>query len=104
MPKSPKSPRSPKWKLAFKCIDCGGCTLDMGEYYMVHFEMWLDLVGDLDAGMLCIGCFETRLGRELTPADFLDCPLNQSDDPGDKSPRLRQRLGFACDAPRQAAA
>lgn len=26
--------------------------------------------------MLCIGCLEERLGRELNASDFIDCPVN----------------------------
>ena len=29
-------------------------------------------------GMLCIGCLELRLGRELNAADFKDCGLTRT--------------------------
>ena len=60
----------------FLCLDCGQDTCLLGEYYMVRDEFWLAANPDR-AGMLCIGCLERRLGRELTSSDFTDCPLNQ---------------------------
>jgi hypothetical protein len=49
--------------------------------------------------LLCIGCLERRLGRELEPVDFTDAPLNYG---SRKSERLRQRLGsrFRGETPR----
>ena len=32
---------------------------------------------DTRSGFLCIGCLEKRLGRNLTPADFTPCLLNE---------------------------
>lgn len=57
----------------FKCLDCAACTLCIGEYYMVHDSVW-DQVAD--RGMLCIGCLEERLGKQLNGSDFTLCPLN----------------------------
>src|ERR1700732_1403224 len=45
-------------------------------------------------GMLCIGCLEARVRRQLRPDDFCDCPLNNSFD-ANKSQRLLARLGRA---------
>jgi hypothetical protein len=46
------------------CSDCGSNTRD--EYYVVHDAIWFG-AGNVD-GMLCIGCLEQRLGRQLVPA------------------------------------
>ena len=67
------------------CVDCEADTID--ENYMVHDGVWPIAK---DGGMLCVGCLEQRIGRELTARDFRDCPLN-TDGPH-KSRRLRARL------------
>ena len=59
------------------CIDCDEKIVR--EYYMVQHELWAEYVGHPDAGQLCIGCLEGRMGRQLVPADFLDCPLSRLD-------------------------
>jgi hypothetical protein len=82
------------------CIDCGinTCQFDgIGEYYMVDHELWASVVfpprSSTHRIFLCIGCIEARLGRLLTPCDFLPAPVNWK--PGEyRSPRLRDRLGF----------
>lgn len=67
---------------------------------MVHKSLWAEAGMEPD-GMkpvsrnqfLCIGCLEVRLGRELTPQDFTDAPVNKAcilD-----SPRLLQRKGVS---------
>lgn len=78
---------------------CLGCSVDTsscasGEYYMVTDEVWLSVVSSKNAGMLCIGCLEGRLGRELTPADFHPCLLNTREYEDMKSERLKRRLGW----------
>ena len=73
------------------CVDCSVNTLDNDEYYMVHDDLWNSAGMDGDGGMLCIGCLEARLGRELTSADFMDAPCN-SDGWSAQSPRLRDRI------------
>lgn len=75
----------------FYCLKCSVNTLDNDEYYMIKDEIWLAVNPD-DDGMMCIGCVEEVLGRELAPEDFTDCPLNQGDE--GKSDRLLNRLGF----------
>jgi hypothetical protein len=70
----------------FSCADCG---YDYDEYYMVHDDIWQTHgVGD---GMLCIGCLEKRLGRQLCRQDFTGGTIDNSDS-GRKSLRLRDRL------------
>ena len=50
-------------------------AIQPAEYYAVHDALWSEacavepaLPGE--SGMLCIGCLEARLGRELCAADF----------------------------------
>jgi len=70
---------------------CAGCSVDvdaLGEVsYMVTVRTWQDAVG---GGLLCIGCLESRLRRELTPDDFSHAFINQG--AYGRSPRLRARL------------
>lgn len=61
-----------KW---FDCEDCAVNTLLGHEYYMVHNHVWYDEAG-MDEGMLCIGCLEIRLGRQLRAEDFMDVPIH----------------------------
>lgn len=75
---------------AFRCLGCGVDTLWLKEYYMIHKKLWLTVNSD-DDGMLCIGCVESRLGRELNASDFTDAPVNSLDF-GRKSERLIARL------------
>jgi hypothetical protein len=77
----------------YRCIDCkrdtSGRHPEGSEYYMVHDALWREVVGSGDAGMICIGCLESRIWRELTSADFSGAPINWPN-PGD-SPRLAAR-------------
>lgn len=74
-----------------RCRDCRVDTQRNGEYYMVHDEIWALAGLDVCDGMLCIGCLERRLDRELTRADFPDVPINQGFFP--QSQRFLDRLG-----------
>jgi hypothetical protein len=76
----------------FDCIDCGVSTVHNHEYYMVKKKVWR-AVGN-PKGMLCIGCLEGRLGRQLVRTDFLKCPVN-SDLDHRRSDRLSDRLGVS---------
>lgn len=71
------------------CIDCGRDTKH--EHYFVNNDIWFNLAGMQENGMLCIGCLESRIGRRLTSIDFTDCFLN---DPkrNTMSDRLRSRV------------
>jgi hypothetical protein len=70
------------------CLDCSTDTFEIGEYYMVVDTVWLAANPD-EAGMLCIGCLEMRLGRQLRPDDFLPVEMNRSPH---RSPRMRARV------------
>jgi hypothetical protein len=74
------------------CDDCAVNTIEIGEGYMVVYEVWSEAhpEGRGLCGLLCIGCLERRLGRRLVPSDFTDVPLNRS---AWQSPRLRGRRG-----------
>jgi len=83
----------------FRCIDCyvdTSSSQGIAEYYHVHNEVWCDAFGvdpfealdkngnwDLmhidsaqNVGMLCLGCLEQRLGRQLERDDFSNAPIN----------------------------
>jgi len=77
------------WSGAFDCKDCGIHTGEAHEYYMVNNDLWKQ--HGTEQGMLCIGCLENRMQRQLTADDFTDCALNNGI--YGQSPRLQQRLG-----------
>lgn len=70
----------------FLCLDCRVDTGKIGEHYFVHLPVWLQ-AHTSKVGMLCIGCLEMRLGRELTKEDF---PAIHVNDP--KLYRMSERL------------
>lgn len=74
------------------CIDCGVDTSNMQEYYMVQPALWKRHVPeDKNNSMLCLGCLESRMDRQLVLDDFTDCPLNDKEY-GNKSNRFLNRL------------
>jgi hypothetical protein len=90
-----------------QCVDCGVGTLTNGEWYL-HDSVWAlawlrrarpawhDLPGQR---ILCIGCFEKRIGRRIDEDEFAPVPIN---DPRlyPMSARMRDRLRHRFDAPR----
>jgi T5orf172 domain len=83
------------------CLDCDADTLATGEYYKVFENIWYAAIKTKAPrrhtdhpvrGMLCIGCLEARIRRQLRPSDFCDCSLNDGFD-ANKSKRLLARLG-----------
>jgi hypothetical protein len=74
----------------FACTDCGHDTQFMHEYYMVNDCVWYAALEIDEATMLCIRCLETRIGRQLRSADFMDAPINWG--VFRQSLRLRSRL------------
>lgn len=61
------------------CNDCGRDTLPFdrrSEWYVVSDTVWQEAGMKPAGGYLCIGCLEARLGRQLTPEDFPDVPVN----------------------------
>lgn len=61
---------------AFVCVECGTNTSHINEYYMVSDSVWAASGMTGDGGMLCIGCLEARIGRQLVAADFPNYPVN----------------------------
>ena len=53
----------------FDCFDCGENTHYLNEYYMVTNTLWAEYFPER-CGMLCIGCLESRMGRNLVAKDF----------------------------------
>lgn len=83
------------------CTDCAICSVDcceIREYYMVTNELW-EQYGVVH-GMLCIGCLEQRMGRELTKDDFMvgagDNVLDCNSPEKQHSERLADRLQRTC--------
>lgn len=76
----------------FICKGCGFHTLYGNEYYMVTDEVWLKANRGSEEGMLCIGCVEAEIGRNLTGADFSTAPINDIARFPYKSERLIARL------------
>lgn len=50
------------------CIDCKCLPWSIGEDFYVNDKLWKSTVPD--NGIICIECFEKRLGRKLTKRDF----------------------------------
>jgi hypothetical protein len=82
----------PKDFAAFVCVDCSTNTSEIQEYYMVHDELWHSVGMEPDGGMLCIGCLEKRLGRQLEAKDFTYAPVNHG--AFQRSERMMNRLGY----------
>jgi len=69
------------------CDDCGVSTY--GEYYMVQDAIWQRYGSDW---MLCIGCLEKRMGRQLVTRDFTAANFTSMNDGRFRSYRLIDRL------------
>lgn len=83
--------KSTRCRSRFLCEDCGCDTGKMKEFYFIHTHLWLSVTSSIN-GMLCIGCLEIRLGRQLAPADFTDASINSLRHGSGKSNRLVARL------------
>ena len=55
----------------FKCMDCRK-ECDSPQY---KDSIWLPVAGPKE--LLCIQCFEIRLGRRIVFEDLEDCPLTR---------------------------
>jgi hypothetical protein len=73
-------------------VNCDDCGHDYDEYYMVRNDVWR--AAGLHRGLLCVGCLERRIGRQLHQQDFKDVETNE---PGTfrQSLRLRKRMAAA---------
>lgn len=83
--------KSTRCRSRFLCLDCGYDTGKMKEFYFINTELWL-LVMQTIEGMLCIGCLEARLGRQLVASDFTGASINDIRHGSGKSMRLVSRL------------
>lgn len=73
------------------CRGCGVDTDEIDEYYMVQLDLWKIFVPkEHQRQVLCIGCLEGYLGRQLISEDFIEAPVNYT---RDKSERLLNRMG-----------
>ena len=79
-----------KARKKFLCLDCNVDTGAIYEHYMLVDSTWY-LIHDSNRGMLCIGCIEKRLGRQLNANDFNDSYLNNPTT-APKSARLMERM------------
>ena len=71
------------------CLDCGVNTLRTDDYYMLRNKIWRQIVPrEQRHGMLCLACMANRLGRPLSPSDFL------KDNPNIESPTLKKGQGL----------
>lgn len=68
------------------CMDCSVDTGKIYEHYFVNLDLWMEATGS-ERGMLCIGCLESRIGRQLVHTDFPKVTIN---DP--KHASMSQRL------------
>ena len=57
---------------------CHQCRAPWPVFFMVHSSLWEAHASKTE--LLCIDCFEGRLGRKLTRADLNDAPLNSFPD------------------------
>jgi hypothetical protein len=53
---------------------CSDCLSTWPEFYMVRDDLWK--AHGNDEGLLCMRCFEKRMGRKVVKADLNDAPLN----------------------------
>jgi hypothetical protein len=79
-----------KSKTKWLCVDCKDNTSKMKEHYFIRTALWNE-AGMGEAGMLCVGCLEDRIGRNLVSSDFTGAHIN---DPkrNAMSDRLRSRI------------
>lgn len=74
------------------CVDCGSDTEKIKEFFHVHDEVWAAATTKKEVPpykVLCVGCLELRIGRQLNASDFTDARVNRFGDHGD---RLKSRL------------
>jgi hypothetical protein len=74
------------------CVDCGTDTDEIKEFFHVRDNVWAAATAEKEVPpykVLCVGCLERRLGRQLNSSDFTDARVNKF---GDHSDRLKDRL------------
>jgi hypothetical protein len=78
------------------CIECNMDTstpTGPNEWFMLVSEVWALTGLSRTGGVLCIGCTERRVGRELAPDDF-DGTLGTNRPSLADSDRMLNRLGY----------
>lgn len=79
----PKRTEFLKVQMKNKIDFCSDCKIDtrknLKDFYMVKDHLW-DEFG-VGKGMLCMECFEKRLGRKLGPSDLAYCVVNTEVNP-----------------------
>lgn len=62
------------------CKDCGkDCELDKRDYYGVKNDLWAKF--GVGKGMLCVDCFEKRIGHKLTKDEIDPCWISTDFNP-----------------------
>jgi len=56
-------------------FNCQDCSKPMYNGYMVHNSLWFEAMGS-GGGIMCMFCFENKLGRSLTLDDLTKAPIN----------------------------
>jgi hypothetical protein len=74
-----------------RCLDCGVDADAINESYMIHDDLWRE-ANPAEAGQLCVGCCERRLGRRLCRKDFRPFMISAFDEGFPVSERLRNRM------------
>lgn len=74
----------------FACLDCRDDVSKIKEYCMLVDSTWY-AIHNSERGMLCVGCIESRLGRQLIASDFNNSYLNTSRS-FERSARLLDRM------------
>lgn len=86
---------------AFCCQVCQRDT-EIEDEFMVRNDLWLEVMQPADrlGGIICLGCFEERLGRGVTLEDLTPFPINAPHRArlGYEAPRCLQRLDAACES------
>lgn len=63
----------------YKCIICKKDPFILGQYFMVHNELWNSICSNNNLSkrsLICKDCFEQLLGRRLREDDLTNCSLN----------------------------
>lgn len=64
----------------YRCKLCNGDPFILGQYFMVHNELWNKVCLDNNISiksLVCKNCFEKLLGRKLREDDLTDCLNNR---------------------------
>jgi hypothetical protein len=57
----------------FRCRDCG---VNEPPMFVVHDDIWLSVAPK--QAVLCLTCFENRLGRPVVPLDLKPCGVTET--------------------------